>query len=73
MCCGHRNGAYEEKIMNMEKLTERARGFIQAAQTIAIRENHQRLAPEHLQEMRGRILDKGRHAGDMWRRPLRTL
>jgi ATP-dependent Clp protease ATP-binding subunit ClpB len=48
MCCGHRNGAYEEKIMNMEKLTERARGFIQAAQTIAIRENHQRLAPEHL-------------------------
>lgn len=34
--------------MNMEKLTERARGFIQAAQTIAIRENHQRLAPEHL-------------------------
>lgn len=34
--------------MNMEKLTERARGFIQAAQTLAIRENHQRLAPEHL-------------------------
>ncbi len=34
--------------MNMEKFTERSRGFIQAAQTIATRENHQRLAPEHL-------------------------
>jgi len=34
--------------MNMEKFTERARGFIQAAQTIAMRENHQRLVPEHL-------------------------
>ena len=34
--------------MEMEKFTERARGFIQAAQTIAMRENHQRLAPEHL-------------------------
>ncbi len=34
--------------MNLEKFTERARGFLQAAQTIAMRENHQRLAPEHL-------------------------
>nr|WP_319248620.1 ATP-dependent chaperone ClpB [uncultured Celeribacter sp.] len=34
--------------MNMEKFTERARGFIQAAQTIAMREQHQRLVPEHL-------------------------
>lgn len=34
--------------MNMEKFTERSRGFLQAAQTIAIRENHQKLAPEHL-------------------------
>ncbi|MEI4472063.1 ATP-dependent chaperone ClpB [Frigidibacter sp. MR17.24] len=34
--------------MNMEKFTERARGFIQAAQTIAMREGHQRLMPEHL-------------------------
>ena len=34
--------------MNMEKFTERARGFLQAAQTIATREDHQRLAPEHL-------------------------
>ena len=34
--------------MNLEKFTERSRGFIQAAQTIATRESHQRLAPEHL-------------------------
>ncbi len=34
--------------MNMEKFTERSRGFLQAAQTIAMREGHQRLTPEHL-------------------------
>ena len=34
--------------MNLEKFTERARGFLQAAQTIAAREDHQRLTPEHL-------------------------
>ncbi len=34
--------------MDMEKFTERSRGFLQAAQTIAMRENHQRLLPEHL-------------------------
>jgi len=34
--------------MDIEKLTERARGFLQAAQTIAIREYHQRVTPEHL-------------------------
>ena len=34
--------------MNLEKFTERARGFLQAAQTIATREGHQRLVPEHL-------------------------
>jgi len=34
--------------MDMEKLTERTRGFLQAAQTIAIRDFHQRLTPEHL-------------------------
>jgi len=34
--------------MNMEKFTERSRGFLQAAQTIATREDHQRLGPEHL-------------------------
>ena len=34
--------------MDMEKFTERSRGFIQAAQTIAIREGNQRVVPEHL-------------------------
>ncbi len=34
--------------MNMEKFTERSRGFIQAAQTIAMREGHQRVLPDHL-------------------------
>ncbi|TDK46298.1 ATP-dependent chaperone ClpB [Antarcticimicrobium luteum] len=34
--------------MDLNKFTERARGFVQAAQTIAMREEHQRLAPEHL-------------------------
>ncbi|GAA4725547.1 ATP-dependent chaperone ClpB [Sphingomonas lutea] len=34
--------------MDLEKLTERARGFLQAAQTIAVRENHQRITPAHL-------------------------
>jgi ATP-dependent Clp protease ATP-binding subunit ClpB len=34
--------------MNQEIYTERARGFVQAAQTIATRETHQQLTPEHL-------------------------
>ena len=34
--------------MDIEKVTERCRGFLQAASTIAIREFHQRIAPEHL-------------------------
>ncbi|AOX19855.1 ATP-dependent chaperone ClpB [Kozakia baliensis] len=34
--------------MNIEKFTERSRGFLQAAQTIALRDYHQQLTPEHL-------------------------
>ncbi|MBC7163646.1 MAG: ATP-dependent chaperone ClpB [Roseovarius sp.] len=34
--------------MDFNKFTERSRGFVQAAQTIAMRESHQKLAPEHL-------------------------
>jgi ATP-dependent Clp protease ATP-binding subunit ClpB len=34
--------------MNLEKFTERSRGFLQAAQTIAMRESHQRVLPDHL-------------------------
>ncbi|MEL6607676.1 MAG: ATP-dependent chaperone ClpB [Pseudomonadota bacterium] len=42
--------------MNLDKFTERARGFLQAAQTIAAREDHQRLTPEHLLKA---LLDDG--------------
>ena len=34
--------------MNLEKYSERVRGFIQAAQTQALNRNHQQFAPEHL-------------------------
>ena len=34
--------------MDIEKFTDRARGFLQAAQTIAIREYHQQVTPVHL-------------------------
>jgi ATP-dependent Clp protease ATP-binding subunit ClpB len=34
--------------MDLEKFTDRAKGFLQAASTIAIREFHQRITPEHL-------------------------
>ena len=34
--------------MDFEKFSERARGFVQAAQTIAVRESNQRFLPEHL-------------------------
>jgi ATP-dependent Clp protease ATP-binding subunit ClpB len=34
--------------MDFENYTERSRGFIQAAQNLALREGHQRLTPEHI-------------------------
>ncbi|MBA4773107.1 MAG: ATP-dependent chaperone ClpB [Sphingomonas sp.] len=34
--------------MNIDKFTDRARGFLQSALTVAIRMNHQRIAPEHI-------------------------
>lgn len=34
--------------MNIEKYTERARGFIQSAQSLALREGNQQFTPEHL-------------------------
>ncbi len=34
--------------MNFDKYTDRARGFIQSAQTYAVGENHQQFTPEHL-------------------------
>ncbi len=34
--------------MNFEKFTERARGFVQSAQALALREGHQQFTPEHV-------------------------
>jgi ATP-dependent Clp protease ATP-binding subunit ClpB len=34
--------------MNLDKFTDRAKGFLQSAQTVAIRMNHQRISPEHM-------------------------
>ena len=44
--------------MNQEKYTDRMRGFLQSAQTLAQRSGHQRLAPEHQ--------PGGRDAGGAW-------
>jgi ATP-dependent Clp protease ATP-binding subunit ClpB len=38
----------EAAAMNFEKFTDRARGFVQSAQSLALREGHQQLTPEHL-------------------------
>src|ERR1700735_811546 len=38
----------ESQIMNLEKYTERARGFVQSAQSLAVREGHQQFTPEHI-------------------------
>jgi ATP-dependent Clp protease ATP-binding subunit ClpB len=37
-----------EVTMDFEKYTDRARGFVQSAQSLALREGHQQFAPEHL-------------------------
>ena len=34
--------------MNFDRYTDRARGFVQSAQSLVIRENHQQIVPEHL-------------------------
>ena len=34
--------------MDFEKYTDRVRGFVQSAQSLALREGHQQFAPEHL-------------------------
>ncbi len=42
--------------MNIEKYTERARGFIQSAQSLALREGHQQFSPLHMLKV---LLDDG--------------
>ena len=34
--------------MNFERYTDRAKGFVQSAQSLALRENHQQVTPDHL-------------------------
>jgi hypothetical protein len=43
-----RNGNTHNRAMQIEKFTDRAKGFLQAAQTVAIRLSHQRVTPDHL-------------------------
>ena len=54
--------------MNLDKFTERSRGFIQAAQTIAQREDHARLGPEHLLKA---LLDDKEGVGEQFDRAIR--
>src|SRR5665213_2275763 len=43
-CVGSSDGV----VMDFEKYTERSKGFLQAAQTLAQRRGHQQITPEHL-------------------------
>jgi ATP-dependent Clp protease ATP-binding subunit ClpB len=51
-----RSGRLREAHMNIEKYTERARGFIQSAQSLAMREGHQQFTPLHMLKV---LLDDG--------------
>src|SRR5688572_8022873 len=46
----------EGTVMNIEKYTERSRGFIQSAQSLAVREGHQQFSPLHVLKV---LLDDG--------------
>ncbi len=41
-------GKGEFPHLNLEKFTDRAKGFLQSAQTVAIRMSHQQITPEHI-------------------------
>ncbi len=49
--------------MNIEKYTERARGFIQNAQTLALGRGHQQFSPQHLLKVLLDDSDEGMAAG----------
>ena len=46
--------------MDFEKYTERAKGFVQAAQNLALRENHQQFSAEHILKVLLDDEDQGR-------------
>src|SRR5882757_3937439 len=47
-CRPGRSGQGEFFAMNFDKYTDRARGFVQSAQSLALREGHQQFGTEHL-------------------------
>src|SRR5688500_17296858 len=47
-CLRGEGGRPREISMNVEKYTERVRGFIQSAQSLAMREGHQQFTPLHI-------------------------
>ena len=49
--------------MNIEKFSDRAKGFLQSAQKVAIRNNHQRVAPEHV--LKALLEDEQGHASGL--------
>ena len=57
--------------MNIEKYTERARGFIQSAQSLAMRDGHQQFSPLHMlkvllddsEGLAGGLIDRARPIG----------
>jgi ATP-dependent Clp protease ATP-binding subunit ClpB len=49
--------------MSIEKFSDRAKGFLQSAQTVAIRNNHQRVAPEHV--LKALLEDEQGHASGL--------
>jgi ATP-dependent Clp protease ATP-binding subunit ClpB len=53
-------GQGEIFAMNVEKYTDRARGFVQSAQSLALREGHQQFGTEHLLKV---LLDDPEAAG----------
>ncbi len=65
--------------MNFDIYTERARGFVQAAQNLAMREGHPQLQPGHLLKVllddpeglcAGLIDRAGGQSRSRWRRPI---
>ena len=51
--------------MDLEKYTDRSRGFVQSAQGLAVRSGHQRFTPEHLLKV---LLDDEENLQQMLRR-----
>src|SRR6201992_605351 len=63
--------------MNIEKYTERARGFVQSAQSLAVREGHQQFSSLHMlkvllddnEGLASGLIDRGGGAGQVYLAP----